>query len=112
MNVMFHLVIPRATTARPWKVPVPAANVFRIAAENPNANRAAQNHVRTLRNFFHPASGQFPVFDRIRPGMGRDGHTASLFPDSMRVGRDSTVGGCQLSETVQERTPGPYPSRP
>lgn len=70
------------------KVPIPEKNVHRIRAEL-DANAAATEYEQELREFFHLVDHDWPGFDLIFLGLGEDGHTASLFPDSKALSESS-----------------------
>jgi len=64
------------------RIEIPPANVHRIPTEHRLIGDAVQAYERTIREVFGLREGQMPRFDLIVLGMGSDGHTASLFPNS------------------------------
>lgn len=64
------------------KVPIPKENVHRIPTEHIDFKDAARSYEQTIRQVFDLKESQIPEFDLIILGMGTEGHTGSLFPNS------------------------------
>ena len=60
------------------KVPIPASQVHRMPAGQPDHEAACQAYTAEIRRTF--GTDGIPSFDLIQLGIGPEGHTASLFP--------------------------------
>jgi 6-phosphogluconolactonase len=61
---------------------IPGKNIFRIKTELPHTE-TAKEYEESLREFF--PKRDLPIFDIVLLGLGEDGHTASLFPESQAL---------------------------
>jgi 6-phosphogluconolactonase len=60
-------------------IPIPIRNIHPIPTDRSDPAKAAEAYETELRNYF-PENGS--SFDLVLLGMGKEGHTASLFPHS------------------------------
>jgi len=82
-------------------VPCPADNIHRMAGELDDPATAAHQYSQTLIDNVPLDAKAIPCFDLIFLGIGTDGHTASLFPESDALFEEHKLAVANYVEKLQ-----------
>jgi 6-phosphogluconolactonase len=94
------------------RAPVPAANIHPVPTEGLAPEDAALSYERMLKAFYGAAtlSPNRPLFDVTFLGLGPDGHTASLFPDTAVLRERSRWVSAVIGAKAEPRITLTYPA--
>lgn len=92
-------------------VQIPAKNIFPISTLEDTPQAAAIMYEKKILSYFRKTDGETPAFDIILLGIGDDGHTASLFPesDALNESRHLTAALSPSDRSKKERITLTYP---